>query len=388
MELDDSVNRHNDKAIAVWQPFFLGGGAEAVALWILEALQDKYNVTLHTVSEVDLLWLNSMYSTNLSPQKIKVKTYLPNFLAKPAYFVMSNSDALRTALVYLTIKGFKENSFDYDAVFSAFNALDMGRPGIQYLHWVHVVEQYYEKANPWYKTLMRWSDFSHERLKKNLSIANSKYTANRVHKVYGIDAEVVFPPVVSQINALPWEQKENAFLCSGRLVKAKEPHRVIRILKAVRERGFDIKLHITGGGGGAYERQYQRQLYKLIDKNLDWISLHQDLPYEDYLKVASRCRYGLHFKTEPFGISVAEMLKADMIPFVRARGGQTEVVGSENSSLLFKDEDDAVKKIIQVLEDQNLQENISANLRERKVLFTTERFIEKIQAVTAEHLSH
>jgi len=382
------MNSHNQKSVAVWQPFFLGGGAEAVALWILEALQDDYQVTLHTISPVDFSWLNAMYNTHLSPEKIKTRTYLPTYLKDAAYFIMSNHDMLRTSLVYLTIKGFKAESNQYDAVFSAFNGLDMGCRGIQYLHWVHVVEQFYKKADPWYKALMRWVDFSHDRLRQNLSIANSGYTARRVKEVYGIDAKVVLPPVVTQIDALPWEQKENAFLCSGRLVKAKEPHRVIRILKSVRDQGFDIKLHITGGGGGAYERSYQNKLRKLIQQNSDWVILHQDLPYADYLKIAARCRYGLHFKPEPFGISVAEMLKADIIPFVKGKGGQIEIVGVENSELLFTEEEEATQKIIKVLSDDLLRQRLSDTLSERKALFTTERFIEEIKMVTQEFLEN
>ena len=39
--------------IAVYYPAFLGGGAETVALWMLEALKEKYELTLFTVSDVD-----------------------------------------------------------------------------------------------------------------------------------------------------------------------------------------------------------------------------------------------------------------------------------------------------------------------------------------------
>jgi glycosyltransferase involved in cell wall biosynthesis len=381
------MTKQNLKSVAVWQPYFLGGGAEAVALWILEALQDHYDLTLHTLAPVDFAWLNAMYNTHLRPKKIKVKTYLPHSLAKGAYYVMPSNDILKKALVYLTIRGLKQKSSQYDAVFSAFNGIDIGIPGIQYLHWVHVVEQFPQHAPLWYKLLMKWVDFSHSRLCENLSVANSEYTAQKVKDVYGIDAKVVFPPVITEINALPWEEKEDAFLCSGRLVKAKEPHRVIRILKGVRERGFDIKLHITGGGGGVYEQGYQKQLYKTIRENSDWVHLHQNLPYVDYLKVAGRCRYGLHFKPEPFGISVAEMIKAGTIPFVKSVGGQVEIVGEENTELHFSTEEEAIRKITRVLKNDSLRINLSETLKKRKSLFTTERFIDEIKNLTETFLA-
>lgn len=377
------------KRVAVWQPYFRGGGAEAVALWILEALQDDYDVTLHTLSQVDLTWLNAMYNTNLSDTRISIRYQLPKSIDRIIYSAIAGSEMLRMAFIYWTIKYFKHASSEYDVVLSAFNALDMGRPGIQYLHWVHVVENAYKKAPLWYKTLMQWADFSHARLCENYSIANSEYTAQWVEKTYGIKADVIFPPVVTQIDESAWLERENAFLCSGRIVRAKDTHRVINILKSVREQGFDIKLHITGGGGGGgiYGQHYLRKIEKLVQQNADWISLHQDLSYADYLKVLTRCRYGIHYKPEPFGISVAEMLKADLIPFVRSKGGQMEIVGTEHQDLLFADEKDGVEKIIEVLSNQDLQQNLLQSLQKRKHLFSTEKFMTDIRRTIAKYLA-
>lgn len=380
------MNTQKRKKIAVWQPYFLGGGAEAVALWIVESLSEIYDVTLFTLSEVDLNWLDLMYNTHLASKRVVVHSVLGKGLGKTAYQLIPSHPLFRMGFIYLTIKELKSAASQYDLVFSAFNGLDMGRSGIQYLHWVHVVEKFPEKAPFWYQGLMRWVDFSHERLRQNFSIANSQHTATQVKKAYGIESEVIFPPVVTRIDALSWDQKEDTFLCSGRLVKAKEPHRVIKILKAVRERGFNIRLCITGGGGGTYELRYQRQLQKLVYQNSDWVTLHRDLSYNEYLKVAARCRYGLHFKTEPFGISVAEMLKAGIIPFVRSWGGQVEIVGPENTDLLFKEDEEAIEKISRVLENKSLQQQMSDTLKKRQELFTTERFIEQIQAVTSNYI--
>lgn len=374
------------KSIAVWQPYFRGGGAEAVALWILEALYQEYDVTLHTLAPVDLAWLNSMYDTHLPEGSIKVSHYLSQRFEGSAYGLMARGEFFRAAFVYWAVKRFKAAASQYDLVFSAFNALDMGRSGIQYLHWVHVVDEPYDQAHWWQKALMRWADFSYERLESNYSIANSQYTADRVQKSYGIDSEVIFPPVITQIDALPWEEKENAFLCSGRIVQPKQTHRVIEILKAIRQRGFEVSLHITGGGGGVYQQAYLTQVEKLVDQNSDWITLHQNLPYDEYLKVVARCRYGIHYKPEPFGISIAEMLKANMLPFVRSKGGQMEIVGAEHEALLFKKQKDAVEKISAVLGDTALQESLRASLQARKALFSTEHFMKSIRTTVASYL--
>ncbi|HEY9887959.1 MAG TPA: glycosyltransferase family 4 protein [Candidatus Obscuribacterales bacterium] len=373
--------------LALWQPYFLGGGAEAVALWILEALHADYDVTLHTLSAPDFVWLDKMYCTQLAHKNIQVSPQLPDRLSQAAYFLLGNNKAMRLALIYWSIRSFKQVAHQYDVAFSAFNALDMGVPGIQYLHWVHVLEQLPNKASLWQKLLMKWVDFSYPQLCENFSIANSQFTADRVSKAYGIESGVVFPPVTTEIAAQPWADKENAFLCSGRIVKAKQTHRAITILKAIRAQGFDVKLHITGGGGGVYSQGYVREVEQLAKANADWVYLHQNLAYQDYLKIVAQCRYGIHCKPEPFGISIAEMLKADLIPFVRSTGGQVEIVGAENTDILFDNEAEAIAKIAQVLQDEARQQTLRQALQQRQYLFSTERFMGEIQTTVRQYLA-
>lgn len=373
-------------SIAVWQPYFLGGGAEAVALWILEALVEKYDVTLFTLAAIDLDKMNRMYDTQLKPEQLKIRAVLPQQLTDLADRLIANSPVIRLALIYTSIQALKSESSSYDLAFSAYNAVDLGCPGVQYLHWVNVVEQDPHKAGWWLRLLMKLTDFSRDRLKQNVSLANSRYTADRVYQTYGIHSEVVYPPVVSDIQEVPWEEKEDAFLCSGRVVVAKQTHRVINIVKKVRDRGFDVKLHITGGGGGAYRWGYQRKVEKLAAEYSDWVYLHQNLPYRDYLEIVAQCRYGIHYKPEPFGISVAEMVKAGMIPFVRSRGGQVEIIGEQNTDVLFNKEPDAVEKIIAVLESRERQTELLSSLENQKPLFSTERFMAEIDSITHQTL--
>lgn len=377
----------NRKQIAVWQPYFMGGGAEAVALWTLEALAQQYDVTLYTLSLVDLEHLNQMYGTNLTQELITIRAALPKWLMDFGNFLIANNANLRLALVYWTVSIFKQESCQYDAVLSTFNMMDLGRPGIQYLHWVHVLERPFHTAKPLMKWLMQQVNFAIENISKSLPIANSYYTAGRVKESYNVDAQVVYPPVVTEIEQIPWERKETAFLCSGRIVQAKQPHRIIQIIEAVRRQGFDVKLHITAGGGGSYKRSYQKKVFALANKHADWVQIHHNLPYKDYLELLARCRYGIHYKPEPFGISVAEMVKAGMIPFVRSEGGQVEIVGGNNQEILFGSESDAIEKIIQVLGSADRQNHLLHQLAKQKACFSTERFMSEVRSVVDEYLN-
>jgi glycosyltransferase involved in cell wall biosynthesis len=370
------------KTIAVWQPYFLGGGAEAVALWLLAALVDDYDVTLCTLAGVDLASLDAMYGTSLAlAPTLTVKSWIPSTYTRLVYRLIANLAWAQLVFIHLSIRWFKAVGQPYDLVVSAFNAVDLGKPGLQYLHWVNVVEKPWQQASPMMKLMLRLSQFSEERLKANASIANSHYTAQRVKKTYGIDAPVIYPPVVTALKPVPWDDKEDAFLCSGRVVFAKQTHRVIEILSAVRERGFDIKLYITGGGGGTYSWGYQQKVRQLAAANSSWITFYQNLPYADYLNVVARCRYGIHHKPEPFGISVAEMVKAGLIPFVCARGGQIEIVGASNTDIIFEKADDAIDKIAAVLAKPNRQQSLLDSLAKQAPLFSTERFTQEIRAV-------
>jgi glycosyltransferase involved in cell wall biosynthesis len=111
--------------------------------------------------------------------------------------------------------------------------------------------------------------------------------------------------------------------------------------------------------------------------------LYENLSYEDYSRLLYRCKYGIHFKPEPFGISVAEMVKAGIIPFARDEGGPLEIIGRENRALFFKTFEDAVERVTDVLRDPGEQARLLGTLESRRSLFSTERFRADIARVVA-----
>ncbi len=370
MPKNQAVISPERKKIAIYYPYFMGGGAEAVALWMLEALKDHYDLTLFTFSQIDLQQLNSMYGTNLTNHLIEVKAICPQFLSYLANFLISNNKDFRQFAIHLLIRYLKSVNFNYDLLVSAYNAADLGRRGIQYIHWVKVIEG----GKPIYRKI---SNFSIQQLRENIAIANSHTVADTVHNIYGIEAKVIYPPVVLKSTELPWHMKENSFICSGRLVESKQPHKVIEILQEVRQKGYDINLYFTGGGGGVAEQKYELFLIKMVQDHASWVKLYKNLTYEEYSQVLYKCKYGIHLKKEPFGISIAEMVKAGAIPFVKSQGGQVEIVGAENTDLFFDNEEEAREKIVTVLKDPSKQASLVSALERQKSLFSTERFMQE-----------
>lgn len=370
------------KTIAIYFPYFMGGGAEAVGLWMLEALKKKYHLTLYTFADLHWEKLNDMYGTFLSSEQVQVKSILPSFALAIANFLIANNPHFRQLAIHSTLRVLKANSHDYDLVISGFNAADLGTTGIQYIHWVNVLEG--GPLGPLYSKLSR---FSLEQAKKNISLVNSSDVAAAVQRAYGIESEVIYPPVIIAPQTGEPEQKEDAFVCSGRLVKSKQPHQAIKIFKKLRQKGYDIKLYITGGGGGSTERKYTNTVRNMAKANADWVTLYENLSYADYTKLLYKCKYGIHIKTEPFGISVAEMVKAGAIPFVKSKGGQTEIVGTQNRELFFDNADEAVEKIIAVLENTALQKKLIQSLKEQQNIFSTGRFGQEIINIVDRYFS-
>ncbi|MGK7889219.1 MAG: glycosyltransferase [Leptolyngbyaceae cyanobacterium] len=367
------------KKIAVYYPAFSGGGAEAVGLWILEALHQDYDLTLFTMTNPNFQTLDSMYGTHLATVTLKIDSLLPPQMGALVNTLISNNDKSRLVLFHWLIRHLKQQQQHYDLTISGYNAVDFGQQGLNYIHWVKVLE-----GDRMAESI---SGFDANRVKESGAIANSAVVQEAIRKTYATESVVVYPPVVIDVQNIPWEEKEDAFICSGRLVKSKEPHRAIQILQQVRAKGFPVRLYLTGGGGGIYGWRYRRFLQKLVNENADWVTLCENLPYADYVKVLSRCRYGIHYKKEPFGISIAEMVKAGAVPFVRDQGGQMEIVGSHNTDLLFGKPEEAIAKIVQVLQDGDRLRQLRESLEQQKHLFSTEKFMGEIKQAVAHQLN-
>ncbi len=83
---------------------------------------------------------------------------------------------------------------------------------------------------------------------------------------------------------------------------------------------------------------------------------------------------------EPFGIAVAEMVYGGCIVFVPSNGGPREIVGGDHR-LLYETTEEAVMKIVQIMENHNEQVSLSTYLKSRKNLFSRERFTHQIQEI-------
>lgn len=124
---------------------------------------------------------------------------------------------------------------------------------------------------------------------------------------------------------------------------------------------------------------YKRVLWRVRDAS--WVFLNENLSREELMALVSKHRYGIHgMPDEHFGVAVAEMVKAGCIVFVPHRGGQVEIAGKDER-LVYGGEDEAVSKIVRIMNNPEEQTSLRSYLGSRKELFSAERFMNQIREI-------
>lgn len=376
--------------IAIIHPsLIVGGGSEANPLWILETLKKDYDVSLITIGKVNLNRLNECYGTNLKPDEIKIISIPIPYLFRKRF------DALRG---YRFSRFCRKVAYKFDLMISTYNTMDFGRRGIQCIAdfsfddklrrafhpSLRGISALLYQDSPLRRAYLKLSETlagsSADGWKRNLTIANSHWSGKIMKEVHGIETITIYPPVASEFPDIPWEKREDGFVCLARLVPEKRIDRIIEIMGKVRGRGWDIHLHILGRSD---DSTYARSLKQLCEKNSDWVSLDGLVVGHKKLEFIAQHKYSISGReNEPFGIAVAEAARAGCIVWVPNGGGQMEIVN--HPALIYNSVDDAVYKIEKVLNDNALQIELRKHLKKQAEKFSTENFMAEIREVVVQ----
>lgn len=372
--------------IAVIHPdFSVKGGAEAVCLNIIEAIQKDYDVTLYTTQTPDFEVLNPYYNTNV--RNITVRSDSLSTLLDKA--IGSRLGLLKYALLNRNIR---ESLQDYDLVIGTFNELGVDNNPILYFH--HPIYSQSEIAldarnksgsRDIYTEICRYiAGVSFERIQDSCAIANSNWMADLVEEEYNIRPNTIYPPVdTAEFDPVPLDEKENGFISIGRFAPDKNILRNIEIVTQLHERGHNVHLHLIGP---PHISDYQQKIEAKAEKR-DFIQIENEVSREELVQLVNKHRYGLHGKkNEHFGMVVAEMVAGNVLPFVPNSGGQREIVNNQ-SSLLYDNISEAVDNISTVLSNPDLEQDLRTNLPPITERFGRNRFRIEIQTIVEEKLA-
>jgi glycosyltransferase involved in cell wall biosynthesis len=353
------------------------GGGNAVAAWMLHALAGEHQAGTLTLGDWSVTATNAFYGTSIHEQAIA-----RHVVTRPwSYLAALPDERGRHLSMCALLRHVTPLSDHYDLLITADNFGAFVKPGIQYLHYPIALHHAGSNAlmRGYFRAAERLAGVPWRNAARNVTLANSAWTAAGLAREHGIEAQVLYPPVVDPGEGLPWEQRRNVFLCIGRFHGSKRIEHAMSIVQRVRAHAIpDARLILVGS---AVDRDYTKRLRHAAARDLDWIEFREDLSRADINRLIGECRYGVQAMIdEHFGMATAEMARGGCLVFAHDSGGSREVLAGEHA-LLWRTDDDAVARIRAVARDAPLRDALRWTLREHGRRFSTGTFVDRMRAI-------
>ncbi|GAB3329580.1 hypothetical protein GCM10027299_33150 [Larkinella ripae] len=152
-------------------------------------------------------------------------------------------------------------------------------------------------------------------------VANSRYIARRIRKVYGRDADVIYPPVNTQQFAL-CQQKENYYLTASRMVPYKKINLIVEAFAAMPDKRL-----VVVGDGPDYEK-----IKRLATPNIELVGYQSNDALVSYMQKAKAFVFAAE---EDFGITPVEAQACGTPVLAYGKGGVLESVVDQKTGLFF-----------------------------------------------------
>ncbi|BEV35765.1 glycosyltransferase [Synechococcus sp. M16CYN] len=267
--------------------------------------------------------------------------------------VLTSPDQLHVSYVHTPVR------YAWDQMHTYLNRSALARHGLgPLIRWqLHVLRQ--------------WDQLSAQRV--DHIIANSRFTARRIRKFWGRDAEVIHPPV--NVHRFRWDSaRDSNYLCVCRLVPYK---RVDLVMEAFNH----LKLPLLVVGDGP-ERS---RLETLAGSSITLLGRQSHKQVE---RLMSRCRAFIHGGLEDFGIAPVEAMAAGAPVIGLGRGGLLDTVCcavngcSEPTGVLFPDQTaESLVQAVQWFEHNRLWHRLNpAKIRARAECFCPKTFVSRFKA--------
>lgn len=205
-------------------------------------------------------------------------------------------------------------------------------------------------------------------------IANSHFIARRIKKVYGRDADVIYPPVDVDSFTLN-NQKEDFYLTASRMV----PYKRIDLIVEAFSHLPNKKLVVIGDG------PEMNKIKKKATSNIEILGYQPNEVMVDYMRKAKAFVFAAE---EDFGITPVEAQACGTPVIAFGKGGALETVkglDSESPTGIFFGVQDVKSIINSINEFERYGDKITAeNCRENSELFSESRFRKEFEAYVME----
>lgn len=207
--------------------------------------------------------------------------------------------------------------------------------------------------------LRRWDKLSAKR--PDHYIAISTEVKNRIKKYYGVDSEIIYPPVMIKKTTLKKEKKGDFFLLVSRLSSLSYYKKVDLAIDAFNLTGQ--KLKIVGSG------PMEKKLKKSAKKNIEFLGELTDNELAYYYE---NCRALVFPGLEDFGLVMAEAQLFGKPVIAYAGGGALDIVKNGKTGKLFHKQE--VNELANALKSFNESDYNKQDIVENASRFTFDKF--------------
>ncbi|KKL24883.1 hypothetical protein LCGC14_2410880 [marine sediment metagenome] len=191
-------------------------------------------------------------------------------------------------------------------------------------------------------------------------IANSKFIAKRIKKLYNKEAKVIYPPV--DINFFePCYKKDDFYFTASRFV----PYKKIDLIVEAFSKMPDKKLVVIGDGPDM--KKIKSKVFK--SKNIEILGYQEDEILKKYMKEAKAFVFAA---IEDFGILPIEAMASATPVIALSKGGVKETLIEDKTGIFFNEQ--TIESIIEAVERFERKEFDLPFIRKHAEKFSEERF--------------
>lgn len=215
-------------------------------------------------------------------------------------------------------------------------------------------------------------------------LSNSSFTSKIIKETFGIDSEVVYPPV--NIDKFYVSIKEDIIASLGRFSPFKRFEVLINSM--VKADGKCVIMGSAASNSLKISLAYIRKLKKIIRsfKLQNKVSLIINPTFDKVREILSKSKIYVNSTIfEPFGISVVESMASGCVPIVHRSGGPyIDIIGRGKYGFSFQSSDELAKNIHLLIDKDELCILFSRKAIERAKIYSAMNFQQKMLDIVEE----